>query len=717
LSKIIKIKITMKKIYLYLSLLLAILLVPVLSQAQFIKYYKEKGDQYFNKENYYGAAVLYQKALNLLPDDVYYLPYLVRSPRNGKEKEDAKAYQYLVYRLGESFRFYKDYERAGKWYKKTMEFKTDNFPLAGLWYAVCLRAEGNYQQAGKVLKSFVSAYSGEEKYIDRAHLEMASCQFALEQLKYPRLAEVKELPQPVNAEKGSEYAPVLQDDTLYFSSSRALKSVKSKKHSPYINKIYRTKLNQEASAHPEKVNLSDNKLINEAAASFNKEQQLLYFTKVQPSEKKDHAGRYVIMVSKRNADGTYQEPKILGAPVNIEGTDTKEASVTADGKYLIFSSNRAGGLGGVDLWYCALNRDGLPTGNAIHLEQDINTERDELNPFYDTKTGYLYYSSNGKVGMGGLDLYRSEGNFAGNEGWSMPQNLGYPLNSSKDDVYYYPKENRKGFFTSSDRNSVCCLNLYNVELKKIRLIGHVYDKNTGEPIDEVNSSLTDSITEASIGELTTTDDGFFHFALSNRRPLKMHFSHKQYGTENVIITHRQLTKVDSVFEQDIYLTLLYKPIRIQNIYYNFDKANIRPESKYALDSLLSLLREHPEWKVEIGAHTDALGSDQYNEWLSQQRAESVVTFLVNQGISKNRLEAKGYGESRSIAPNKNPDGSDNPEGRQLNRRTEFTILGIIHQDGKVLKELNSVMGDKDKIEVDKSRAYHLSRSKKWIREK
>ncbi len=704
----------MKKSCLFLGLLMCIVLIPFFCDAQYIAKYKKDGDRSFENGAYYAAAVYYQKALKLLPDADYYLPYNVIVKNEKLQKEDVDKYQYLVYQLGESFRLYKDYSRAERWYEKAIKLNNDRFPLARLWYGVSLRADGRYKEALEALKSFQGAFTGKQKYIDRAKLEIASCHFAMEQMKYPRLANIEKLPKPVNVEKGSDYAPMRIGDTLYFSSSRRVKGIKPKKHSPYLNRIYKTTLNKKGFGKIETVSLEKNKYSEEATSSLNSTQQQLYFTEWH--SEKGEKGQYVIVKSERDNNGDWTTGKVLADPVNKEGYNTKEAVVTADGKYLVFASDRPGGSGGYDLWYCSLNDEGQPIGDAVNLGDIINTEKDELNPYYDAEKKTLVFSSNGRIGMGGFDLYKSKGSFKDNQ-WTAPEDLGYPMNSSKDDNYYYPQTNASQFYTSSDRNSVCCLDLYDIQLKKIRLIGHVYDEDSHKPIAQVQTSLKDSITGETKGKLTTPKDGFFHFPLINRRPLKMHFFNKLYGTKDIVITNADLKTADSVYERDIYLKIVAKPIVIKNIYYDFDKANLRSESIPALDTLLSLLKEHPEWKVEIGSHTDALGSDKYNQWLSQQRAESVVDFLVAHGITKDRLKAKGYGESRPIAPNKNPDGSDNPKGRQLNRRTEFTIMGTIHQNGKEKNELKSETGDPEDIKVDPSRKYHLSRSEQWWRYK
>src|SRR5699024_528251 len=166
---------------LFLILLIGLALFPILSNAQFIVDYKKDGDRYFDNGNYYAAAIYYQKALKIIPSKDYFQPYNVFKTGTAKQKKDAKAYQYLLYKLGQSFRLYKDYESAEEWYRKVLQFNNDLFPLTRLWYGVTLRADNKYDSAIVELKQFKSHYSGQQKYVDKAKLEIASWEYAMEE--------------------------------------------------------------------------------------------------------------------------------------------------------------------------------------------------------------------------------------------------------------------------------------------------------------------------------------------------------------------------------------------------------------------------------------------------------------------------------------------------------------------------------------------------------
>lgn len=670
----------MKHTYLFLTFLCAVILLPVVSQAQYIVDYKRQGDAYFSNKNYYAAAVYYQKALKLLPDTTgktYFYPYSVETKVKRKVEKNAEKYQYLVYKLGQAFRFYNDFENAEKWYGKAIKFENDNFPLARLWYAVCLRADQKYETATEELKTFQSAYTKEDQYSKRASLELKSCKFAIAEMKYPRLSDMHILPAPINVDSGSNYAAVRIADTLYFTSSRVYKNINPEKHNPFINKIYKSVILSGGSYdQPKAMNLAEEKLTEVAASSFSPAHTRVYLTEWKPADKNEkEEGHYVITVSQRDFDGKLMPTEQLGAPVNIQGADTKEASITPDGKYLVFSSNRSGGSGGYDLWYCTLDVQGMPTGDAMNLGSTVNTDRDENNPYYNAEKGILVFSSNGRVGIGGFDLFKSKGSFEA-DSWSEPKNMSYPVNSSKDDNFYFPLEGEGNFYLSSDRNSVCCLELYKVHLKELTVTGHVYDKNTRAPLNHVKVIFTDSLSDNTLDTRFTNADGAYSFKVENKRPLKLNFSKDGYFAKNIMVPTSALRKVDTVYRKDVYLTAyeIDKPIIIPNVLYDFDKATLRPASKKVLDTLANILRDNPKMVVQMSAHTDSVGTDAYNMDLSQRRAQSCVDYLISVGINSSRISAKGYGETHPIAPNSKPDGSDNPEGRQKNRRTAFTVL-------------------------------------------
>lgn len=670
----------MKKTYLFLLTVVAFAAWPACSEAQYIVDYKRQGDQYFALQDYYAAGVFYQRALRLLPDTTgktYIYPYAFNGNFGKRQEKNAEQYQYLVYQLGEAFRHYKDFKSAEQWYDKVVQFKNDRFPLARLWYAVCLRADGRYEEAKEQLQQFQAAYTEQDEYRHRAELELQSCEYALDQLKYPRLADIRKLPSPVN-DSGSNYAPVVVGQDFYFTSSRPLPGVDASKENPYVNKIYKANISGgDRFDSLKQLSVGSGLRTELASGSFSPARTRMYVTTwEQPkNKKKGETPHYSIAISKKDDQGGWSAPVALGAEVNAAGYDSKEPFMVSNGQGLLFSSNRPGGQGGYDLWYCPLTMDGLPSGEAVNLGAAINTPGDEVNPYYQTNDHTLIFSSDGRVGMGGFDLYRSTGSL-GAGSWTPPENLGYPVNSAKDDNFYFPEGEAERFYTSSDRSSVCCLEIYDVQLKHIGIAGTLYDCDTHGPLAGATVELRDSLAGSVIGTQTTDERGSYRFQVVNQKPLQLSFAKDKYFGKKMQVTTEALQAADTLFSREICLKAFEvgKPIVIPNILYDFNKATLRPESKLVLDSLANILNDNPRLMVRMSANTDSIGSDEYNLKLSQRRAQACVDYLTSIGIPADRMEAKGNGESMPIAPNSKPDGSDNPEGRQLNRRTEFTVI-------------------------------------------
>jgi len=286
----------------------------------------------------------------------------------------------------------------------------------------------------------------------------------------------------------------------------------------------------------------------------------------------------------------------------------------------------------------------------------------------------LIYSSKGFTGLGGFDFFVS---YEAGGQWSKPKNMGYPMNSAKDDLYYLPDNNdhKKGY-VSSDRESDCCLNLFTVYDKKFTLKGIVADCDARIALAGVKVSFVDSLTKEKLYEEISGNDGVYTFNVTTKRPYNIVFEKKGYFTKVVSAPITGKVNADTLVNPDICLQafVVNKPIVIKNVLYDYGKATLRPESEKTLDEVVKILMDNPKMKIELSAHTDSVGSDAYNLKLSQDRAQSCVDYMKSKGITDERVFAKGYGKTMPIAPNSLPNGQDNPDGRQLNRRTEFTVL-------------------------------------------
>lgn len=659
-----------------LRLLLVFMLLGSIASAQFVTNSKRVADVYYQNKEYYAAAEYYKKALQISADTAgFIVPYGFESKikQESPKKED---YEYSVYQLAESLRQYKNFKDAEKWYAIAADFNNPKYNLANFWYGVCLRANQNYQEAITAFKTFQKRYTGNAGYQERAKTEIASCQFALYEVSHPRLYTLNRLNNDIN-QAGSNYAPVLRGSTLIFTSSRPIgtggKSVVlsddksnarvTRKQSPFINAIY------EASGNPlnEKIKVTKIPAAIKgkelAAAAFLPNGKAMYITVWNAKETRK------IYQSNSSTSGNedWTAAVELGGNVNVPGFNSMQPFVSKNGKYLVFSSDRPGGFGKYDLWYCAIRQDGS-LGQAVNMGNTINTAGDEEAPYYNVKTKKLLFSSNGKVGLGGFDFYESEGDF---DSWSDPRNLGYPFNSSKDDLYFTPVDGDdvEGYI-SSDRESLCCLEIFQLKREFLNVRGRILDCHNGKPLENAIVTISDSLQEF---KFTTGPDGKYSFKLNTNRQLKITAEKSKYLTKKLSYSYDQLAQKDTLFNEDICLDPIDIPIVLKDVLYEFDKADLTEDSKLKMEYLYNVMIDNPLVEIELGAHTDSKGTAEYNLDLSNRRAQSCVDFLISRGIPASRMTSKGYGMSMPVAPNKLPNGKDNPEGRALNRRTEFKV--------------------------------------------
>ncbi|WP_158563253.1 OmpA family protein [Chitinophaga silvatica] len=668
----------MKKI----TLCLLVVLTGIFSsiQAQYVYDYKHTADVYYNARDYYSAAQYYNKALGtfkIKPEQV--LPYTIAGAPapTGKMKD----YQDVVARLADSYRRFYDYGNAETWYAQLVGFNNPAYPQARFWYATTLRYNGKYQEALDEFKKFQKSYTASDDLSVRTALEISTCEFALSDgQKLPRFT-IEKTSGNVN-EGGANYAPVVLDPgTLMFTSSRSdnpplptaskqKPNPNNRKGTPYVNNLYTATGSENSYDNSQKVKIPMAKGFDQGVSTISPDGNSMYLTRWFMKDGVKQASIYMTI----RQNGAWAEPRPLGDNVNVPGYNSMQPFITSDGKYLLFSSNRPGGMGKYDLWYCIMS-NGTP-GGAKNMGTAINTKDEEQAPFYDAEKNLLVFSTDGRVGYGGLDFYSSEGDFGT---WSQPVNMGKPLNSPKDDIYYTALDNSHPFaagFISSDRESICCLEVFGIRRIKKVISGLIIDCDTQKPLQGATVTLLDTVRRKTISKVTLGADGRYTFEADPQRYYKLLAEKQNYFSKALYVNTDDLLKIDSLDNPTLCLKPyeIDKPIVLNNIYYDFNKATLREESKIVLDTVVDILRENPKLTIEMSAHTDSIGSVKYNDKLSQARAQSCVDYLISRGISPNRLIAKGYGKSRPIAPNSLPNGKDNPEGRQLNRRTEFKVL-------------------------------------------
>ena len=365
-----------------------------------------------------------------------------------------------------------------------------------------------------------------------------------------------------------------------------------------------------------------------------------------------------------------------------------QPAVSPDGEYLYFVSDMPGGYGGKDLWRISLTDQ---EGSLENLGVQINTPGDEMFP-YIRDNGDLYFASDGHPGMGGLDIFRARMNASGM--WQI-ENMKYPINSSADDFGITFGEEETGFFSSNRGDGRGYDNIYSFELPSIRvwISGTVIDKDD-EPVPDAIIRIVGN--DGSNQKEYARKDGSFRFKLDRGVHYVMLASCRGYlNSKQEFISDAE--EKDAEYGVNFVLASISKPILIENIFYDFDRATLRPESETSLNELVKMLDDNPNVSIELAAHTDYKGKDEYNLRLSERRAQSVVDYLIKAGIDPRRLQPKGYGESQPKVITKKlatqypqfKEGDvlteeyitklspeDQEIANQINRRTEFKVLSI-----------------------------------------
>ncbi len=624
----------------------------------------------------------YEKAI------AYYKGVLAKQPNNFKAN----------YFVAESYRLSNRIKEAEPFYAKA-KGRGSKKDSIGLYYAKSLQANGKYEEAKKELEEVVSNTENDElKTRVQKELQGLEVLSSLQKKDYYRVKNLETLNTPF-----AEYGPAYSNSELFFASSRANTRIYEASGTPFTD-IYQvdTKganidVNTLKSLPEGIINMFG---VNTGSITFSADGKLMIFARGNTGKKK--GGKDVDLYLSRFRNGAWT----AGTPININTPDYWEStpSLSPDGRTLYFSSNRKGGYGGLDIYSAQMDSRGR-FGKVRNLGPDINTAGDELFP-YMADNGKLYFSSDGHPGYGMLDL------FVVNRvnGKTQITNLGPTMNSTSDDFGLYLFKPDRGFFTSNREGGKGDDDIYtfvnddpNLKVVNYYLQGITYslrkDSNR-EILPDTKVSLLGPEGDV-MQDYTTGNDGKFLFRVyENERYFLL-------GERDGYLTKRQsfTTLGKSVSPETLKelvtnitfdtLMVLDKKVKnvsfvLNNIYFGYDSADIRPAAARELNKLAQLLEDNPEIKIEMGSHTDSIASDLYNLELSQRRAQSTVNYLIRRGIDPKRLTAKGYGERVPIARNTNPDGTDNPAGRQKNRRTEFRILEI----GPTVKKTDEFDEDK-----------------------
>jgi peptidoglycan-associated lipoprotein len=586
--------------------------------------------------------------------------------------------------LAESYRLSDRLQKSAEYYQQAIEAGNTDEDIH-YNYGFALKALGKYKEAANQFDLYLKTNPKKLAESARAKKELENLKLAEEIAKEKTYFEIQNV-SALNTE-ATEFSPVYKNDEIVFTSSR--KSLTYKANGQKFLGLYTYKFKNDsltsgsATLFSDQLNLEN---LNEGCPTFSKDGKTMIFARGNTGKRK--STRDVDLYISKLKGGIWLEPKMLS--VSVDSTWDSCPAISADGKTLYFASNRVGGIGGIDLYRATLDAAGR-VGRAVNMGKEINTAGDDMFP-YVSEDGKLYFSSDGHPGLGGLDLFVA----TRNEGKVKIKNLGIPLNSSYDDFALAFRSPTSGFISSNREGGKGEDDIYyfedktpDIKLVRYYLVGKVVttdDKTaTEKELTGVKIRFQDEDGKIIEQSVTKEDGKFGTYPLQVGKSYTILTEKEDYFTKREsfsmagrTIPQELLTKpeTDTTFEVKIRMEKveINKTYVVKNIYYDFDKFNIREDAADELDIFTQFLNDNPQIKIELGSHTDSKGDNLYNQKLSQQRAESAVTYLISKGVSAARITAKGYGESQPVAPNENPDGSDNPEGRQENRRTEFKVL-------------------------------------------
>ena len=651
------------------------------------------GNKYFAQGKYYEAANCYEKVLGInrasLDKVQGFTPYSHKKFSSKKSLSNATPSfnrEEVIYKLAESYRLYTNFEQAQIYYKKLVDSSKANFPLKKYWYAICLRSNKQYSDAQEQFTQFVASYTPEDSYKSSANRELKILKniALLLNKKDSALYKVVKLESPLNSDGSNTSPSWMPDGSLLFTSSRLDSSdmigTTETIHPLVQNHIYTT-TGSDVPTNPVRVKFANDTFnMNEGATSVTPDGSKVFFTIWKQVQDKKV---YVICVADLK-NKTWTNPKLVGSTVNVDGYSSKQPFVTSDGKYLLFSSDRPGGLGGFDIWYAELGRDYYVL-DAYNLGEPVNTFADEQAPYYHTTTSNLVFASNGRIGMGGLDLYKSKGHIK--TGWAEPKNLGAPINSSKDEIDFLSKEDNplldKVYF-SSDNGDVCCPQLYTLHkdfLGKV-FTGQVVDSATNLPLSNAQVTIYDSITGKELYTFNTDNNGQYTLNLKKLNALKIRASKESYYNDNN--SYSKMENLEEIDEDNFILPKLsiskIPPVITKIpppdivIYFNFDKSDITAIGKHQLDSMIERINADTAMVIEIQGNTDSKGSSEYNKRLGYRRAKACYDYMIGAGVKKERLTLVSYGKEKIVVDDTNDSDPNSEAARQKNRRVEFRII-------------------------------------------
>jgi peptidoglycan-associated lipoprotein len=599
----------------------------------------EKGDDHYNYSRYAQAIESYNKGL--------------------KKERDLK----IVEKMANAYYYMGRYSDAKVLYEECMSKKTAADKM-NFYYARILMANGETDEATKYLKKYMARHPNDVV----AEMLYASCKSITNRYRDTSLYELTKIPMD---DFTAAFSAVDYQNGIVFSAEKEV--FRESKESPwtgnsYLDLYFMDKDEDGNWLKPTVLKGDINGKFHEGPATFNSTGDVVYFTRSNYFKKKkvvndEEENNLKIFMAKLDGDKWVDLEEL---PFNSDDYSCGHPSLSTNDSTLYFVSDMPGGFGGTDIYVTKLENG--TWSKPLNLGEKINTSGNEMFP-YIHKDGTLYFSSNAHNSMGGLDVFLTY-NYVGR--WMTPENLNYPLNSTKDDFSFVMSDDNVTGFVSSSRTDKDEVYKFKKNAPKFVLFGRSRKKDSDVPVAGVRVEITRE-SDGKVIDLISNDEGKFTFEL---KPEETYFL---YCTKFGCFTRTdKISTKGKKYSENFYADfqveeiIIDKPIILENIYYDFDKWDIRPDAAKELDKLVRVLQDNPTIHIQMGSHTDARGTDAYNLVLSDKRAKAAVDYLIFKGIDPSRLTWKGYGETEPLNECINWVECDD-EKHQQNRRTEFRV--------------------------------------------
>jgi outer membrane protein OmpA-like peptidoglycan-associated protein len=650
------------------------------------------------------------------------------------------------FEMAEYYRLSRNYKSAEATYDYVFQKSPSRYPTALYQKGLMQKMNGHYEEAKESLLAFrknVLALN-DRSLITIINREIAGCDSGIVYRDFPENVIITNAGNRVNFPH-TEFSPFLIDSTTLLFGSLRLDSLQyydpedDENGKPPLRQVYYAEKEDEGWDEKGLFEPFNDPRMDMGNFAFSTHSGKYYFSKC--GKAKDNSIRCKLYYTEK-VNGKWAPPTLLPAPVNIDGATNTQPAVLVDTiysrtatnpnmppargttrppsrgntannntttaprnnfviiEYLYFVSDRPGGKGGLDIWYTYYSTSKKAWVDPVNVSV-LNTSETECTPFFHTPSQTLYFSSNGHINAGGLDIYKSKRDSSNR--FSKPQNLSFPINSSQDELGFMLHEDGRNGVLVSNRpggtpyfHETCCDDIFSVYIEPekpfhctLSLAIVLPDSSSCEG-NKLHLQTLDLITSHTQRDTLVLSECLFAMQMEENKQYLFSLDSIGFQKDTLLIETRTTSCADTIVKKLVLRPIEKekekevpvestptegKPFVLRDIQYATDKFELNDRAKVALDSILiPFLQEHPNDKVLVSSHTDNHGSHKYNMNLSNNRALYVVKYLVSKGISPDRIEGKGYGETQPIAPNENPDGTDNPIGRAYNRRTEFLLI-------------------------------------------